>query len=131
MFELSQSFYFESAHSLIREFETESSRRIHGHTYTAEITVTGKRDPETGMVVDLAVIRKSVDRVRDMLDHRFLDDIPNLGPPTIENLCAFLWREFDADFDGLSCVRVGRAAGGDSCVLRKTELGGENEHTQV
>ena len=41
MFELSQSFYFEAAHTLRRDLETAAeaagSRRIHGHTYQAEV----------------------------------------------------------------------------------------------
>lgn len=120
-FELSQTFHFESAHTLSREVEAPSSRRIHGHTYTAEITVVGTPDPATGMIMDLAVLRTSIARVRDLLDHRFLDDVTTLGPPTIENLCAFLWREFQSDFSGLARVRVARVASGDSCALSKLE----------
>ena len=37
-YELSQRFYFEAAHTLRRQIEAEGSRRIHGHTYIAEIT---------------------------------------------------------------------------------------------
>ena len=32
-------------------------RRIHGHTYRAEVAVSGPRDAHTGMVVDLAQLR--------------------------------------------------------------------------
>lgn len=118
-FELTQSFYFEAAHSLNRKIETESSRRIHGHTYVAQVTVNARRDAATGMAVDLGLIRRSVDRVRERLDHRFLDEVEGLGPPTIENLCLFLWRAFEADLAGVIAVRVGREASGDACVLRR------------
>jgi 6-pyruvoyltetrahydropterin/6-carboxytetrahydropterin synthase len=63
MFELSQSFYFESAHTLRRHVErneADGSRRVHGHTYTAEVTVRGALDPATGMLVDLAVLRAAI-----------------------------------------------------------------------
>ena len=50
--EISQKFYFDAAHTLRREIEAQSSRRIHGHTYHAEVTLTGEVDPQTGMVVD-------------------------------------------------------------------------------
>ena len=54
--ELSQRFYFEAAHTLQRTVEKESSRRIHGHSYEAEVTLQGQADPATGMLVDLAQI---------------------------------------------------------------------------
>ena len=79
MFELSQSFYFESAHTLRREAErneADGSRRVHGHTYTAEVCVSGKADRATGMVVDLAVLRAAIAAVREQLDHHFLDEVP-------------------------------------------------------
>ena len=38
-FTLSQRFFFDAAHTLQREIEAEGSRRIHGHTYHAEVAV--------------------------------------------------------------------------------------------
>src|SRR5204862_290992 len=73
MFELSQTFYFEAAHTLERAIETASSRRIHGHTYGAEVQVRGEPGPD-GMVVDLAQLRAAIAEVRETLDHHFLDD---------------------------------------------------------
>ncbi len=35
LYELSQRFFFEAAHTLRREVEAEGSRRVHGHTYEA------------------------------------------------------------------------------------------------
>ena len=92
-FELSQRFYFDAAHTLRREMETEGSLRIHGHTYDAEVTVAGTPDPLTGMLMDLAYLRREIERVRELLDHRFLDEVVGLGAATLENLCAFIARE--------------------------------------
>ena len=41
IYELSQQFYFEAAHTLEREVDADASRRIHGHTYQAEVTLRG------------------------------------------------------------------------------------------
>jgi 6-pyruvoyl-tetrahydropterin synthase len=41
MFELSKQFWFDAAHTLNRSIDAESSRRIHGHSYRAEVTVRG------------------------------------------------------------------------------------------
>jgi 6-pyruvoyltetrahydropterin/6-carboxytetrahydropterin synthase len=62
MFELSKQFRFDAAHTLERSIDTESSRRIHGHSYRAEVTVRGRADPATGMIVDLGLARVSVHR---------------------------------------------------------------------
>jgi 6-pyruvoyltetrahydropterin/6-carboxytetrahydropterin synthase len=117
MFELSQRFMFEAAHTLDRRVETESSRRIHGHTYQAEVTVAGEPDRTTGMIVDLGVLRGAIDAVRDALDHRFLDDVDGLGPATLENLCAFIAQHVRQSTGAVSAVRVWREASGDSCRL--------------
>ena len=84
-FELSQRFYFEAAHTLNRKIETEGSLRIHGHTYEAEVALVGTPDPASGMLIDLALLRQEIERVRSMLDHRFLDEVQEIGPVTLEN----------------------------------------------
>ena len=117
-FDLSQRFYFEAAHTLHRSYETEGSLRIHGHTYEAEVTVSGTPDPNSGMIVDIALLRIEIDRVRAMLDHRFLDEVEGLGPVTLENLAVFIRDEMLATFPNLSAVMVERRVSGDRCVLR-------------
>jgi 6-pyruvoyltetrahydropterin/6-carboxytetrahydropterin synthase len=115
--ELSQRFYFEAAHTLIRDIETESSRRIHGHTYEAEVTVRGQPDPTTGMVLDLAFLRAHIQAVRGLLDHQFLDEVEGLGPPTLENLCAFILEKLGSEVKCLAAVSVWRRASGDRCTV--------------
>lgn len=103
-FELSQRFLFDAAHTLRRGIETDSSARVHGHTYQAEVAVAGQPDAATGMVVDLGVLRAELERIRLRLDHHLLDEAEGLGPPTLENLCIFLARL--ATQAGLSVRRV-------------------------
>lgn len=116
--EISQRFYFDAAHRLLREIETEGSRRIHGHTYHAEVAVQGAANPATGMVMDLGLIRLEVERVRAQLDHHFLDDVEGLGIPTLENLCAFIAKMMQSYGLKLARVSVWREALGDRCDLR-------------
>ena len=118
-FELSQTFIFEAAHTLDRAFERETSLRIHGHTYHAEVAIEGEPDPETGLVQDLAEFRGTLDQVKGLLDHRLLDDVEGIGPPTLENLCAFIWRSLADQLPYLSLVKVSRRATGDSCLVRR------------
>jgi len=116
-YELSQRFYFEAAHTLLREIETESSRRVHGHTDEAEVTVRAQPDPITGMVIDLAILREHVQAVRHLLDHQLLDEIEGLGQPTLENLCAFILEKLGHQVECLAAVSVWRQASGDRCTL--------------
>ena len=122
-YQLSQRFFFEAAHSLDREIEKEASRRIHGHTYWAELTIEGSPDAKTGMVMDLRQVRTMIDVVRDQLDHRMLNEVDGLGAPTLENLCAYLWQHFERQGCVPAKVTVRREAMGDSCALTKKTVG--------
>jgi 6-pyruvoyltetrahydropterin/6-carboxytetrahydropterin synthase len=120
MFELSQTFTFDAAHTLKRQVSPEEaagSRRIHGHTYTAEVHVRGPRQTESGMVVDLAVLRAVIADVRSQLDHHFLDEVAGLGVATLENLCVFIFERVQAKLPQASAVAVSRASG-DRCLFR-------------
>ena len=117
-FELSQSFYFEAAHTLRRKIEAEGSLRIHGHTYHAEVTISGAPDPTTGMMMDLAFLRQEVEKVRQQLDHRFLDEVAGLGPATLENLCLFIHKQLASALPNVASITVWRPASGDKCCMR-------------
>ncbi len=116
MYELAKQFRFEAAHTLPgRAVDTEPSRRIHGHSYRAEVVVCGIPDPATGMVVDLGLFERLLDRARDGLDHRFLDEVAGLGPATMENLAAWIWRSVTPACPGLARVTVHRDSNAESC----------------
>ena len=115
MFELSKQFRFDAAHTLDRSINTESSRRIHGHSYRAEVTVRGRPDPVTGMVVDLELLERTMADTRDALDHRFLDQINDLGPATMENLSRWIWDRLAPEVGNLFKVSVYRDSSGEAC----------------
>lgn len=115
MFELSKQFLFDAAHTLERSIDSESSRRIHGHSYRAEVAVRGHPDPTTGMVVDLGLLERIMGDARDALDHRFLDEINDLGPATMENLCRWIWARLRPELDGLVRISVHRDSSGETC----------------
>lgn len=115
MWELTKDFRFESAHTLRRSVDTESSLRVHGHSYRALVTVRGRPDPATGMLLDVKVLEDALSVARSGLDHRLLDEVPDLGPPTLENLCVWIWRRLEGGLEGLHRVEVTRDSQGDSC----------------
>lgn len=115
MYEFSKQFRFDAAHTLDRVVQTESSRRIHGHSYRGEVTLRGRPDPESGMIVDVGILERELEGVRDALDHRFLDDINDLGPATMENLCRWIWERLKPSFPALTKVSVYRDSNSDAC----------------
>ncbi len=117
--EISQTFYFDAAHTLKREIEAGSSKRVHGHTYNAEVFISGRPDVQTGMVLDLGFVRREIALLREQLDHHMLDDVEGLGPPTLENLCQFIFRKLEPQLPAISAVRVWRVSVGDSCRISR------------
>lgn len=115
MYELTKQFRFEAAHTLARRIDTDSSRRIHGHSYRAEVALRGEPDPVSGMIVDLGRVEMALAAARDALDHRFLDEIADLGPATLENLAVWIWRKLAPATPGLARVTVYRDSNGESC----------------
>ncbi len=115
MFELSKQFRFDAAHTLARAVDAEPSRRVHGHSYRAEVALRGEPDPASGMLVDLGLLERSLTAARDALDHRLLDEVPELGPATMENLAAWIWRALAPACPGLARVSVYRDSAGDAC----------------
>ena len=69
----------------------------HGHNYVFQVSVKGRIDPETGMVIDLKRLKDIMhDRVVDHVDHRNLnEDVDFLRGiiPTAENLARAFWRQ--------------------------------------
>lgn len=116
-FKLTQSFYFEAAHTLkyrkVNCYDSLQSQNIHGHTYHANITIKGEID-EDGMVKDFDAIKQNIEFVRKMLDHQFLDNVIDLPRPTLENLCLFIAKKIK--LEGLCEVSIERKASGDKCI---------------
>jgi 6-pyruvoyltetrahydropterin/6-carboxytetrahydropterin synthase len=69
--------------------------RTHGHTYTLEVTVKGRVDPDTGMVLDLRDLRDLIRRLLiDKLDHADLNadvDFLRGRMPSAENIVVACW----------------------------------------
>jgi 6-pyruvoyltetrahydropterin/6-carboxytetrahydropterin synthase len=129
VFTISQQFYFDAAHSLETVCDSEATKRIHGHSYRAEVFVSGPVSQATGMVFDLRQLRKQVEDVQSSLDHRNLDEIAELGLPTLENITVFIWRQMHIDLPArLTSVRVWRNSVGDSCTLSLKEVSIESHH---
>jgi 6-pyruvoyltetrahydropterin/6-carboxytetrahydropterin synthase len=79
---VSKTFRFEAAHSL--PYYIGDCAKLHGHSYTLEISCKGEVDKETGFVMDFKELKKIVqEKVIDLLDHEFLNNV--FKNPTAEN----------------------------------------------
>jgi 6-pyruvoyltetrahydropterin/6-carboxytetrahydropterin synthase len=98
---------FSAAHRLHNpDFDAEWNRQVyakcdnprgHGHNYIIEVSVKGKIDPQTGMVIDLKKLKDIMrERVVHRVDHTNLnEDVDFLRGviPTAENLARAFWKE--------------------------------------
>lgn len=119
---LTRSVSFSAAHRYRRpEWDDAKNREVfgacahpnwHGHTYTCEVTVGGRVDPQTGFCVDLAVLDAALrDEVVGKLDHRNLVlDVPEFAEgrliPTSENLAWWVAERLQAKLPELRILRV-------------------------
>ena len=81
----------------LRTFGLCARESFHGHSYVCDVTVTNDIDPETGMVINLAILdRVLAAEVRERFDHRNINvDIPEFADgklvPTGEELARFIF----------------------------------------
>jgi 6-pyruvoyltetrahydropterin/6-carboxytetrahydropterin synthase len=112
-----RAFTFEAAHRLPNLPPDHKCGRLHGHSYTAEIEVTGRIDPTSGWVRDFADLRSAFRPLEEALDHRLLNEVPGLENPTSENLAMWIWHRICPALPGLSAVRI-RETCTSSCTYR-------------
>jgi len=72
-----------------------NSGNFHGHNYDMEVRVTGEVDPETGMLIDLKVLKDIIhEQIENRFDHKNLnldtEEFETLNP-TAENICYVIW----------------------------------------
>jgi 6-pyruvoyltetrahydropterin/6-carboxytetrahydropterin synthase len=92
-------------------------RRMHGHSFYAEVTLRGEPDPETGFLRDLGEVNRALGEIREMLDHRLLNDIEDLGKPTLENLARYIYARARATLPEVVRVKLRRPSYGQTCVF--------------
>jgi 6-pyruvoyltetrahydropterin/6-carboxytetrahydropterin synthase len=98
-----RAFTFSAAHRYWRaDWSAEENARVfghltvtHGHNYTLDVTVRGLVDARTGMVMDLAELKRLVgEAVIARFDHADLNQDPLFASgsiPTTENLVRAMW----------------------------------------
>lgn len=99
-------FSFEAAHA------TPPYSGLHGHSFQVRIALRGEPDPVFGWSHNLYEVEPMVDEVRRLVDHRYLNDVPGLEVPTLENLTRWMWDELTRRVAGVERVTVRRGNDG-------------------
>ena len=76
---------------------------FHGHNYGLEVWLTGEIDPDTGMVIDLKILKDLIEvEIEDRFDHKNLNlDTEEFKTliQTAENICVVIWQLLRAKID--------------------------------
>src|SRR5690242_11535072 len=79
---LAKDYFFEAAQTLPNVPPGHKCGKMHGHSFKLEIIVEGEVNPQTGWVYDHALISRAVEPLMDLLDHKYLNEVPGLENPT-------------------------------------------------
>lgn len=101
-----QAFTFEAAHHLPMVPAGHRCRRVHGHSYRVELTLSGPVQEETGFVVDFFDVESAFTPCFQQLDHQHLNLVDGLENPTAENIAVWIWQRMKPELHHLSSVRV-------------------------
>lgn len=99
-------FTFEAAHQI------PPHSGLHGHSFRAVVYLRGKPDPTYGWTHNLYEVEPVLTATKDLLDHRYLNDIAGLEIPTLENIARWIWSRLDKELSGLDRVIVRRGVDG-------------------
>lgn len=114
MIEITQEFGFDAAHYL--GHGAAQNLRLHGHSFYAEVTLRGEPDPATGFLRDFGQVDAALKAIRESLDHRLLNDIEDLGIPTLENLARYIYGRAKQVLPEVARVKLRRPSYGQTCV---------------
>ncbi len=112
--------HFNAAHRLYRaDWSDEKNEKVfgkcsnpnfHGHNYDLIVSVTGEVDPETGFVMDLAILKRLIKaEIEEALDHKNLnvevEEFKTLNP-TAENISVVIYNKLRKHIPGHLDVKV-------------------------
>jgi 6-pyruvoyltetrahydropterin/6-carboxytetrahydropterin synthase len=103
---LVHDFGFEAAHRLPNVPPAHKCARLHGHSFKVELAVAGPVDARTGWFLDFQELHDAWKPLHEMLDHRYLNEVPGLENPTSEVLAKWIWERVRPKLPALAQVTV-------------------------
>ncbi|MBN2123702.1 MAG: 6-carboxytetrahydropterin synthase QueD, partial [Deltaproteobacteria bacterium] len=99
MYELKVVSHFSGAHQL-RDSQSKCEQ-LHGHNWKVEVFLTGPELNGNGLLIDFRWIKEALEKILDLLDHRFLNDLDYFrdANPSSENIAKFIFSALAAELN--------------------------------
>jgi len=102
--EITRQFTFDSSHKL-EDYDGKCAN-LHGHTYHLQISLKGRINPKTGMLIDFKELNSTIsDLVLERIDHVYLNDVMKVNP-TAENIVCWIWKRLEKEPIGEHLSRI-------------------------
>jgi 6-pyruvoyltetrahydropterin/6-carboxytetrahydropterin synthase len=113
MYELKVITHFAAAHQL-RMFRGKCEK-LHGHNWRIEISLTGDRLDDTGLLIDFREVKDTTDGILEELDHSLLNELPQFQHqnPSSENIAAYVFKRLSSKLNN-NRVRVTKVTAWES-----------------
>ncbi len=118
-----KDFTFEAAHVLPSAPAGHPNARVHGHSFHVRVVIAGEPQPDSGLVMHFDDLSAAIARVREMLDHRLLNDVPGLGAPSLEMTARWIWSQLEEQVPGLVEVHIARPTCQEGCIYTGPQRG--------
>lgn len=99
MYHLTINTHFAAAHNLINY--QGDCENLHGHNWKVDVTVRARELDKAGLAVDFKVLKKETNKVLDLLDHKYLNEVKPFDQisPSSENISRFIYEQLGAAFN--------------------------------
>ena len=93
MYEIKTQAFFSAAHHLLN-YDGECENQ-HGHNWMVEAYVSGETLDKSNILIDYKVLKKELNAVLDMLDHKDLNELPEFEneSPSSEMISMFIYNK--------------------------------------
>ena len=122
MYELTVITQFAAAHQL-RKFRGKCEK-LHGHNWRIEVSLTGEKLNDAGVLIDFKEIKEATDRILEELDHSFLNELPQFKDqnPSSENIAAYIFEKLGSTLNN-NQIKVTRVTAWESDSARASYSG--------
>ena len=118
IFEITKQFTFEAAHYFPNMPQGHIYRKMHGHSFVVEVTFFGKKNKESQWVTDFDELSKSLNEIKKKLDHKCINDIKEIGLPSLENISCWIGKQLEKKYSNVRSIKLSRPSCGEYCLYK-------------